>query len=466
MIPSNHFFIGGGATATTLSPVAAVLLSIATVLILIVPYRQIIIPLLLGVFLVPAGCVVVIGGFHMMPVRVLAIVGWARLLLRGRDGKGPRFAGGYTPLDKYFLWWNSLTAIAVWLQWVNVSAVTNQLGNLVGTVGMYFLLRQLIRDDEDGTRAAKTLIVIAAINVCGMVNEHLTLHNVFGSLIGGVQASPLIRNGKIRAQGAFQHAILGGVFGATTLPLALWLLVGKRSSVIALLGVASAIAATVLSASSTPVMALGGTIFALCFWPLRRNMRVIRRLLSATLIVLHLSMKAPVWFLIARVDIIGGSASFDRANLIDTAVRHFSDWWLRGTHDTANWGWSMWDLSNQFVSVAETGGLLALICFIAIISRSFALVGNARKDVDGDFRKEMSLWLLGAAVYSHILGYFGVSYFDQTQVAWFVLLAIVIGLTIPGQHHEAAEGAPRLWSDRASDQWWAVDTVPEQSALS
>jgi hypothetical protein len=52
-------------------------------------------------------------------------------------------------------------------------------------------------------------------------------------------------------------------------------------------------------------------------------------------------MKAPVWFLIARIDLAGGSSGYHRAMLIDTFLRHFGDWWLLGTKDAFSWGWDM-----------------------------------------------------------------------------------------------------------------------------
>jgi hypothetical protein len=462
MIPSDHFFVGGGSAATSVTPVAALLLMLSGALILFGPRRYVLVPLLLGVFLVPTGNVVVLGGFHMMPIRLLAPLGWLRLAVNKPRAAENRFAGGYGNVDRAFLGCCVATAIAVCLQWMSTSAVTNQLGILVGTLGMFFLLRQLIRDDEDIALAVKLLVTVAGINVLCMIIEWLTLQNLFGTVIGGVQDSPLIREGKIRAQGAFQHAILAGVYGATVLPLSLWLLNMRRWPGFAILGIVSATVMTVLSSSSTPVMAYGGMILAICLWPMRRDMRLLRWGFSLTLVILQMAMKAPVWFLMARVDVIGGSASFDRAYLIDTCVRHFRDWWLCGTHDSGNWGWSMWDLSNQFVSIAETGGLLGLIFFIAIIYRCFGRLGSARKAVDGVHKKEWRTWLLGCALFSHVMAYFGVSYFDQTQVTWFVLLAIIsvtTSLQFPVEIHT------NLADDIACSPEWAGMTSdsPEPS---
>ena len=97
-------------------------------------------------------------------------------------------------------------------------------------------------------------------------------------------------------------------------------------------------------------------------WPLRRNMRTIRRWGMVIFVVsLHMVMKAPVWFAIAHIDIISGNSGWHRAMLIDQLVRHFSDWWLIGVQSTANWAFEMSDQANQFVYEAESGGLITLV---------------------------------------------------------------------------------------------------------
>jgi hypothetical protein len=142
-------------------------------------------------------------------------------------------------------------------------------------------------------------------------------------------------------------------------------------------------------------------------------------------------MKAPVWFLIARVDIVGGSSGYHRAMLVNDFITHFRDWWLVGTAENAQWGFTMWDLCNQFVSEGELGGLATFACFVAMIVLAFSTIGKARKSVEGDREKEWYFWLLGATLLSHVTAFFGVSYFDQTRVLWFATLAFVVTATAP-----------------------------------
>jgi hypothetical protein len=141
-------------------------------------------------------------------------------------------------------------------------------------------------------------------------------------------------------------------------------------------------------------------------------------------------MKAPVWFLIARIDLTGASSGYHRAMLVDTFIRHFNEWWLIGTNTNASWGYDMWDLSNQFVAEGVTGGLATFICFIALISMSFGRIGDARKAARGDRKREWFLWFLGAALVSHIVAYWGISYFDHTQMSWFALLIMINVATV------------------------------------
>lgn len=429
MIPDN-FFLGGGSADTLMGPVGAVMMMIAIVMMFALPRKYIVIPVLLAVFLVPRGEVVVVGGSHFPPSRIIALFGLIRLVALQRWSKRSWFPGGFTNIDRAVLICILAHPVAFILLWREMAAVTNQLGYLLGELGIYLLLRSLITDREGIFRVVKVFAVIAAINAVGMIYEHFRIQNLFGIIIGGVDPVPLIREGRVRSQGAFGHSILAGVFGAMLLPLFVLLWTHAKCRILAIVGFFSSLVMVLTSASSTPLMAVFGIIVGTCCWPLRKNMRVVRWTVALTLLALHLVMKAPVWFLIARVDMVGGSASFDRANLIDVFVRHFWDWWLVGTRDIGSWGWSMWDLSDYYVSQGESGGLVALIFFIAIISRCLARLGNARR-LATSTKQQWFFWLFGIAIYANVMAFFGVSYWDQTEVAWFALVAMACVATAP-----------------------------------
>lgn len=407
-----------------MGPVGAVMMMLAIVMMFALPRKYVVVPVLLAVFLIPRGEVVVVGGSHFPPARIIALFGLIRIAWLQHGPRRSWWAGGFNSIDKAMVVCILAHTIAFILLWREMAAVTNQVGYLLGELGIYFVLRALIAEREDIYRVLKVFAIVAALNALGMIYEHLRVQNLFGVLIGGVDPVPLIREGKIRSQGAFGHSILAGVCGAILLPLFVLLWTHGRAKVLSVVGVCSSLIMVLTSASSTPLMAIFGIIVGIFCWPVRKNMRLLRWALTLTLLALHLIMKAPVWFLIARVDMVGGSASFDRANLIDVFIRHFWDWWLVGTRDIGSWGWSMWDLSDYYVSQGESGGLVAIVFFIAAIKRSFSRLGKTRR-LATTRKDEWFTWLFGISLFANVLAFIGVSYWDQTEVAWFALLAMI-----------------------------------------
>jgi hypothetical protein len=154
-------------------------------------------------------------------------------------------------------------------------------------------------------------------------------------------------------------------------------------------------------------------------------MRTIRWGIVLTLVSLNAVMKAPVWHLITRIDITGGSSSWHRFMLVDQCIRHFGDWWLFGVKDTSIWGWDMWDTANQYVSVCENSGLIPFILFLAVLIYGFKYLGRLRRSAGKDKKSALFIWALGSALFANVVAFFGISYFDQNMVAWYALLAMI-----------------------------------------
>lgn len=421
---------GGGATATVLHPIILVATIVAVILILVLPRKKVAVPFLLLVFLGSYGQQVYIAGVHLFVLRIIILAGLFRIAFASKGPAGSRFKGGWTAVDKVYVLWVALRVLATILQSGGTTgAIIYETGYLWETLGGYVLLRFLIQDEEDITLVMKVFATVVVILAITMINEKLRGQNIFGYL-GTIPMVPDNREGSIRAQGASAHAILAGVFGVTLMPMFWWLWKSGHAKMAGILGWVGSTVMVLTCASSTPLLSYLGAIVAFCFWPLRKSMRAFRWSLVIATVVCHLIMKAPVWFLIAHVDLVAGNSGYHRAMLIDQCVRHFRDWWLIGT-DTSNWGWDMWDLSNQFVAEADTAGLATFICFVMVISRSFSRIGRARKLVEGDRTQEWFMWFLGVTMFSHIVGYFGISYFDQTKISWCAFLAIAIAATTP-----------------------------------
>ena len=302
---------------------AIAIMVIAGILIMVLPRKYLIVPILLSVFLVPDGNMILLAGVHLMPARVISLLGWIRLAGMKIFSRTSLLAGGWNSVDTIFTCWAISRSLAGMLLWMSQASVINEFGHLWVNFGIYFLVRSLIQDDEDIQRVIRVFAFIACLNAIGMLYEHFKIHNLFSLYLGGVQSEPSIRNGTIRSQGAFQHSILAGTFGATLMPLLIWLWKSGKSKISVIVGLIASFIMVATSGSSTPVMAYTGACVALCFWPLRKSMRTVRWAIVVALICLHLVMKAPVWFLIARVDVTGSSTSYFRATLIDQFVRIF-----------------------------------------------------------------------------------------------------------------------------------------------
>jgi hypothetical protein len=218
-----------------------------------------------------------------------------------------------------------------------------------------------------------------------------------------------------------------------------WQWTEKKSRVAALAGIAGATAIAFASHASTSWMAYGAGLVGLGFWPLRKQMRLVRWGLVGTLVGLHLVMHGPVWSLIEHIDLTGGSSSYHRYILVDNCIRHFGDWWLLGCTNYGDWGWDMWDLSNQFVVNAFTGGLVTLVLYITIFKRSFRAIGIARKRVQGDRKQEWILWCLGSALFANVVAHFGVNYGYYMMVYFFVLLGAISVVTLEARYLAAAQ---------------------------
>lgn len=430
MEPEYHK-LSGGPSESILHPIVLVAMFLAIVLIFSLRRKSVITPVLCMVFLVPLGQEFVFGGMHLLVLRVIILAGLIRMQFSKRSVGMYLFASGFNALDKVFVCWTFIHVITFLILFsFRMEALVNRVAFIWDTLGGYFLLRFLIQDREDIERVIKLLAFIAIVIAAGMLNEHLRMQNVFG-ILGGVPPVPGIRGGHIRAQGPFTHPLLAGSFGATVLPLFLLLWQSGKARFAAGAGMVSATAMAMMAGSSTPLLAYGAGIFAACMWPLRKNMRLIRWGIVFALVGLQIVMKAPVWFLITHLMVVDASSGYHRAMLVDQFIRNFRDWWLIGTNGNGNWGWDMWDTANQYVKEGENAGLGAFVCFLALISISFSRIGKAIKALGNDRMEQWFLWSLGATLFAHVTAFFGIGYFDQSQIGWYGLLAMITAATAP-----------------------------------
>jgi len=202
-------------------------------------------------------------------------------------------------------------------------------------------------------------------------------------------------------------------------------------------------------------------LVALLMWPLRDRMRHVRRLSLLGLLALSLVMKAPPYYLIARIDIAGGSTGWYRARLIESSLQHIDEWWLAGTDRTGHWmatglDAEHADIINHFIFMGVTGGIVLLVLFVFTLAAAFRYVGAAATMAPspGEPDRRFFVWSLGAALFAHAATFISVSYFDQSFVSLYLTLAAIAAVGI----RETATKPNTAWPARPVRPW-LVDSI-------
>jgi len=367
---------------------------------------------------------VVIVGLHFSFLRILILVGLCRVLSRG-EAREFRWQSQ----DKLFLAWALVGLFFGLLR----SPTAELFGTAYNCIGIYFLIRCLTRDAMEVVGHLRFLAFAVVVIAVAMSWELTTHRNPF-FVFGGVPEFVVERDGRFRCQGPFRVCILAGTFAATLFPLLLGLWRrGGRDRKLALFGLAGCAFSTCAAASSGALITCVIAIIGSVLWVLRDHMRWIRRGLVVVIVGMALVMNAPVWFLIAKLsDLLGGTGWY-RSNLIEQAMIHFNEWWLIGSSYTANWASGQplpgdpnnVDITNEYIAEGLQGGLLRLGLFLAIIVGCFKKVGRAVHAEGTDPNTAKLWWAIGVCLSSHCAAFISISYFDQMQVFWFWLWAVI-----------------------------------------
>jgi hypothetical protein len=286
-----------------------------------------------------------------------------------------------------------------------------------------------------------------------MMVEKATSHNLL-SVFGGVPEITAIREGHLRCQGAFRHPILAGCFGAAQIPLflALWFHTAKDRG-LAVSGTLAGLTIAVTASSSGALLAVLAAVAGLAFWRWRRHLRALRWAIVIAILGLSVVMNAPVWYLFARMSDVAGGTGWHRAWLIDQTIAHFDEWWLFGTTYTAHWGPggeviaadpNMMDITNHYVMEGVKGGVLKVGFFLVIIIRCFVVLGRRLRSEPVGSPIQFLTWAAGVSLFVHCLSFLSVTYFDQSIVIWFWLLAGISSL----EYSVDACGAPVDWVEQ------------------
>jgi hypothetical protein len=404
--------VSGGAPIgihASLRPGVLLFTAVLALALLLLPRRWSGLPILVGAAFIPADQGLRIASLDLYTIRLLVMVGAARLFLRGE----------LRPLRLHFLDLGILALAAATIVTGTIlhgtlSVFINRGSQAFDLLGVYFFVRMslLSRDAFVATLAAGLgcMLVLAAL----MSVEGATGRNFF-SLIGGVPEMTVIREGRLRCQGAFAHPILTGVFAASWVPLAVCLLGHGRPALRWLGGLGLVACATiiVLTASSTPVAALAVALVGLALWWFRPVLPVVRVAAFVALVFFQLFYQRPLWEIFRSADVVQGSTGYHRAIVIDRAVAHVGDWWLTGMPDPAALDVPGNDITNHYVNVGVQGGLIPLALLVAVLWLGFREVGRTYRLRDQPRFFRHLAWALGVTLLVHAVTFVALTYFGQ-----------------------------------------------------
>jgi hypothetical protein len=391
------------------------------------------------------------GPAKLSVLRILVLVGIVRVLARRE-----RPSHGLNTIDWLVLTWAAfLFSVSVFH---TPDVWTYRLGMILGEVGVYLLCRVSLQDAADVQQLFGALCVTLVPLAVLMLFEKYTAQNVFAVMGGTGEIN--IREGHVRAYGPFAHSILAGTVGATCLPMALS--VWNKSRGRALIGMGAALCIVYASTSSGPIVMLAFICVALSMWKVRNRLGLFRWGAVAVIIVLQIVMKDPVYFLMARIDITGGSTGWHRAQLIRSSLEHLSEWLAVGTDYTRHWmptgihaNETQTDITNHFLQMGVWGGLPLLILFVMILWAAFRVIGEALRRSDMQSPEEIFLiWTLGAMLFGHVINFWSISLFDQSVSFFYLVLATIGAVQMPVA--ASASATLSTGAARAPHRWQAI----------
>lgn len=416
-----------------MNPIGGLVLSLLLVVILGAPRRWALLGMFSGILYLTQGQQLTILGFNMYAIRFIELSGFARVMLR----KEFSFSS-LNNLDKAFIYLNIFTTLVFLIR--SPDGYAYQIGVTVDAFLAYFAFRGFIQDFAELREFCVGSILLLVPFTILVLIESFTRQNPF-NIMGGVMYGDWMREGRLRCQGSFRHPSLLGTLGACMLPLYVGMLLTRFRQHYAILGIVLCLLIVWASNSGGPLNATAFGILGWLFWNLRMKMQLVRRALICFVVLLGLMMKAPIWYLLARMSAVTGGDGWHRSYLMDVAFQNIGKWWLAGMPMTDTWDWFPYgltttgaaDITNVFVAYGLTAGLGSIVLFIYLLSISYKCIGKALEDIRTKFGtkspNEYLLWALGVTLTVHIVNWLGITYFDQTSVLWLLQLAAISTLT-------------------------------------
>jgi len=423
---------------SNLHPFGIFVLIACILAVLVSSKKYVIIPLLVIITLIPSAQRIVVVSLDFSFVRIILLFTIFRIFNR----KEYRNISFEKP-DRYIRIWAIWSVIAYGVLVGELSGSVTRIGYVIEAIGAYFIGRVYLRSIDDFKQLVTLLGYFAIPTLLFFLVERWSGRNLF-SVFGGVPEFTFIRGGRMRCQGPFSHPITAGVFWASYLPLlaVLWKTQDLSFSKV-MFFIVCMVLIVINSASSTPVMAVVFGILGFLFFYKRNFLPLFRRLLLMMLIFLHFIMEAPVWHLISRINVVGGSTGWHRYHLIDKAVEHIDEWWMIGLLSTGHWGHALSDITNQYLFEGVKAGLLGMLFFILFLISVFSIIGRGLKKTTS-INQTWVLWALGVILSVHLMNFFAVSYFGQMVSAFYLFLGGAVSYSAQVYHSSKEKSLPNI----------------------
>jgi hypothetical protein len=150
-------------------------------------------------------------------------------------------------------------------------------------------------------------------------------------------------------------------------------------------------------------------------------------------------MKAPVWALIDRIPaslgLVAGSTGYHRYKLIDAAITNLDQWWLTGAslYQIESWGTDLHDVTNQYIAIGVTCGLVGTILLIAVLMLAFRTIGQCLRLNNQALERQRYAWGFGALLLAHTGSFLSTTYFSGFWFFFELSLALVASFYVQSQ---------------------------------
>lgn len=417
-----------------MNPIGAIILSLLLLVVLGAPRRWAGLGMAAGVLFLTQAQAVNVGGFNLFAIRFLEMAAFIRVL--GRREFSFKLLN---KIDSTLVLLYGFTTIVFCLR-----SSEGQVGAIAAAVDAflcYFSFRGLIASPEDLRWFLRAFIFLLAPYSLLVLMESRTGHNPFVILGGMEGGSRWTRHDRPRCFASFRQPDTLGMFAASFIPLYIAMACLARERRRAVLAIVFCLIIAWAANSGGPGSAVATGLAGWGMWRYRTAMRKVRWGIVAVFVALALVMKAPVWYIFAHISNITGGDGWHRSYLIDVAFHHLGLWWLAGMPYLETKDWFPYhvdaaegaDITNLYLSFGLEAGLGAIALFVLLLTRAFSHLGRALAAVRGRFDQakddELLLWGLGVMLVIHIVDWFGITYFDQMYVIWFMQLAAVSSLS-------------------------------------